>query len=83
MTRSRSRGSKSDEFEGVRVWHGLRKRGSRKEDRLMRRRYHFIHLTRQERELIESLFQEELEIQTWYSLAWVDAIGGETRIFLQ
>jgi hypothetical protein len=49
----------------------------------MRRNYRFTSLTLEEMAFFESVLQEELELQTWCSFAWVGLVGGEIRIHLQ
>jgi len=49
----------------------------------MKLHYYFRHLSRAERELLESVLMEELEAQTWYGVAWSALLGGETLITLQ
>jgi hypothetical protein len=50
---------------------------------IMRKRYTFAHLSRWEREIMESILMEEIEFQTWFSTAWSELMGVETIITLQ
>ncbi len=49
----------------------------------MRKRYAFTHLSRSERQFLEAVLAEEVELQTWYAVAWSGLLGAETLIGLQ
>jgi len=49
----------------------------------MRKRYTFAHFSRWEREIMESILMEQIELQTWFSTAWSELMGVETIITLQ
>lgn len=49
----------------------------------MRKRYAFTHLSRSERQFLEAVLVEEIELQTWYAVAWCGQLGAETLIVLQ
>lgn len=50
----------------------------------MRRRYYFFReLSKAEKELLEAVLLEEIEIQTWYAIAASLAVGGELQIAIQ
>jgi hypothetical protein len=49
----------------------------------MRLHYFFRYLSKSERELMEQVLLEEMQVQSWYSLVWIDFMGGETIIPLQ
>jgi len=49
----------------------------------MRKRYAFTHLSRSERQFLEAVLVEEIELQTWYAVAWCGLLGAETLIGLQ
>lgn len=45
--------------------------------------YYFADLTRRERELLEMVLLEEMEIQTWFAVTYSCIIGGEVLLTLQ
>ena len=49
----------------------------------MRRRYTFAHLSKWEREFLEAVLMEEVEIQAWFAVTWCDLLGEETLVTLQ
>lgn len=49
----------------------------------MRIRYTFGRLTKEQREALEMILMEEIEIQSWYAVSVSRILGGETFIVLQ
>jgi len=49
----------------------------------MRMRYHFHDLSRAERERLEYVLLEEMDIQMWYAIAVSKTLGGELLLTLQ
>jgi len=49
----------------------------------MRKRYAFTHLSRNERQFLETVLVEEIEIQTWYAVSWSKVLGTEVVVGLQ
>ncbi len=45
--------------------------------------YYFAALSRRERELLEMILLEEMDNQTWFSVACVPVLGGEILLTLQ
>jgi hypothetical protein len=75
----------SGHFRGSRPWHGIRGMmyRNRRVRENMRKRYSFTHLSRSEREFLESVLAEEVEIQSWYAVSWSRLMGTETIVSLQ
>jgi hypothetical protein len=49
----------------------------------MRMRYHFHDLSRSERERLEYVLLEEMDIQLWYAITVSRTLGGELFLTLQ
>ena len=49
----------------------------------MKMHYYFDRLSKDEKELLEAILMEEIDIQVWYALAWIDLFGGEVFVHLQ
>ncbi len=49
----------------------------------MNTNYYFARLSRSEREFLEALMMEELEIQTWFAVTYSSFISGEIVLTLQ
>jgi hypothetical protein len=49
----------------------------------MKMRYHFHDLSRAERERLEYVLLEEMDIQMWYAVTVCRTIGGEVFLTLQ
>jgi len=49
----------------------------------MRRRYRFPQLSRDERELLEQVLLEEMDLQRWYAVRSCAVLDGEVLIPLQ
>jgi hypothetical protein len=49
----------------------------------MKKRYTFNRLSRSEREVLEAILMEELDIQRWYTVAFCSVLGGETFVSVQ
>jgi hypothetical protein len=49
----------------------------------MRMRYHFHDLSRAERERLEYVLLEEMDIQMWYTITVSKTLGGELLLTLQ
>lgn len=49
----------------------------------MKKRYVFGKLSKSERESIEQILLEEMEIQTWYAVVFSSVMGGEILIGVQ
>jgi len=45
--------------------------------------FYFASLSRREKELLEMILLEEMEIQTWYTVTYSCIIGGELFLTLQ
>jgi hypothetical protein len=52
-------------------WHG-----NRIESR-QRIQYRFARLTKDQRELLEMVLLEEMDVQRWFSVAWIVTMGEE------
>jgi hypothetical protein len=46
-------------------------------------RYTFKRLSREEKDLFEAVLLEEMDIQTWFSVAYCRVAGGEVFLVLQ
>jgi hypothetical protein len=46
-------------------------------------RFYSGHLSREQREVLEQILLEELEVQIWYALGWSTVLGGEVFLNLQ
>ena len=57
--------------------------GTGETGRKMRKRYVFVHLSRSEREFLEAVLAEEVEIQTWYAVSWSRLLAAELFVGLQ
>ncbi len=72
-------------------WHTIRIRTRKSEgpDRnegrrtAMKMNYYFAQLSRHEREFLEMVLLEEMDIQRWYSVAFSSVFGGEIFLTLQ
>jgi hypothetical protein len=49
----------------------------------MKKRYVFGRLSKSERETLEQILLEEMEIQTWYAIAYCTSLGGEIMVTIQ
>jgi len=49
----------------------------------MKLHYFFRFLSRAEREFLESVLMEELQIQSWYGVTWSTLLGQEVIVTLQ
>ena len=49
----------------------------------MKMRYHFHDLSRAERERLEYVLLEEMDIQMWYAVTVCRTLGGEVFLTLQ
>jgi hypothetical protein len=49
----------------------------------MKKRYVFGRLSKNERETLEQILLEEMEIQTWYAIAYCTSLGGEIMVAIQ
>jgi hypothetical protein len=49
----------------------------------MKKKYMFGKLSKSERETLEQILLEEMEIQTWYAVLFSSVMGGETLISIQ
>jgi hypothetical protein len=49
----------------------------------MKRHYFFRHMSKSERRLLQTVLMEELQIQSWYAIAWSTMLGGETIVNVQ
>lgn len=49
----------------------------------MRIQYRFARLTKDQRELLEMVLMEEMDVQRWYSVTYVTALGREALLPLQ
>jgi hypothetical protein len=49
----------------------------------MRIQYRFARLTKDQRELLEMVLMEEMDVQRWYSVTFVTALGREAILTLQ
>mgnify|MGYP001175424436 CR=1 FL=1 len=49
----------------------------------MRIQYRFARLTKDQRELLEMVLMEEMDVQRWYSVTFVAALGREAFLTLQ
>ncbi len=49
----------------------------------MKMNYYFAQLSRHEREFLEMVLLEEMDIQRWYSVAFSSVFGGEIFLTLQ
>jgi hypothetical protein len=45
--------------------------------------YSFPRLSRKERELLEAILMEEIDIQCWFVVTWSNIFGGEIFINVQ
>ncbi len=45
--------------------------------------YYFARLSRSEREFLEALLLEEMDIQTWFAVTYSSMISGEIILTLQ
>jgi hypothetical protein len=43
----------------------------------MRIQYRFARLTKDQRELLEMVLLEEMDVQRWFSVAWIVTMGEE------
>jgi hypothetical protein len=46
-------------------------------------KYQFAELSRTEREYLEMVLLEEMDMQTWFSVVYTDLIDGEVLVTLQ
>ena len=49
----------------------------------MKKRYVFGRLSKNERETLEQILLEEMEVQTWYAIAYCTSLGGEIMVTIQ
>lgn len=49
----------------------------------MKKRYTFTHLSKWEREFLESVLIEEVDMQGWFAVTWSDLMGVEVIVTLQ
>lgn len=49
----------------------------------MRIQYRFARLSKDQRELLEMVLMEEMDVQRWYSVTFVAALGREAFLTLQ
>ena len=67
-------------------WHGIR-RENWQEPRsgvvMHKMKYQFAELSRTEREYLEMVLLEEMDMQTWFSVVYTDLIDGEVLVTLQ
>ncbi len=46
-------------------------------------RFYSGHLSREQREALEQILLEEMEVQIWYGISWSTLLGGEVFLNLQ
>lgn len=49
----------------------------------MKFNYYFIRLSKTERDLLEAIMLEELQLQAWFAVAYIEVFGGEILIPIQ
>lgn len=49
----------------------------------MRMQYRFSPLSKEERELLETILLEEMDVQSWYAITFSSIFGEEVFITLQ
>jgi hypothetical protein len=49
----------------------------------MKKKYRFAQLSKDEKEYLEMVLMEEIEIQSWYSVSFVSMFGEELIINIQ
>ena len=49
----------------------------------MKRKYRFSELSKDEREYIEMILLEEIDVQSWYSITYSSLFGEEIIIAIQ
>lgn len=49
----------------------------------MKRRYYFGRLSKDEREYLETILLEEMDIQSWFSVTYSRLLGAEIILTLQ
>jgi hypothetical protein len=84
--------AKTVQFRRWNFWHGFRTKGKRNEDMMSGDRYSGVdmgirfysgHLSREQREALEQILLEEMEVQIWYGISWSTLLGGEVFLNLQ
>ena len=58
--------------------HGVRERGYP-----MKKKYRFAQLSKDEKEYLEMVLMEEIEIQSWYFIAYISMFGEELIMTVQ
>jgi hypothetical protein len=61
----------------------MRNRAHQRKEDPMKITYSFPRLSQGEREYLEMVLLEEIDVQTWYSVAYSRALGGEFFLMLQ
>jgi hypothetical protein len=46
-------------------------------------RFYSGHLSKEQREALEQILLEEMEVQIWYGISWSTLLGGEVFLNLQ